>query len=145
MKITQITATPLKTGPMLIQIGDPDILQPDIVNAGGISEVRKIYTLAETFNKPVMPHCLSPGISSAASLHLYATATNAVRQHEYSEENLLAALRYNLGREFTSTVHDIDALFEEPFVLKDGHVGIPDRPGLGLVVDKSALDALRLE
>ena len=116
----------------LIQIGDPDILQPDVVMAGGISEVRKIYTLAETFNKPVMPHCPSAGISSAASLHLYATVTNAVRPHEYS-------------REFTGAAAQVDTLFEEPFVLEDGHVSIPDRPGLGLVVDPSGLEALRLD
>lgn len=116
----------------LIQLGDPDILQPDIVMAGGISEVRKIYTLAETFNKPVMPHCPSAGVSSAASLHLYATVTNAVRPHEYS-------------REFSGPRAQVESLFEEPFVVEDGHVSIPDRPGLGLVIDQSALESLRLE
>lgn len=115
----------------LIQLGDPDILQPDIVMAGGISEVRKIYTLAETYNKPVMPHCPSAGVSNAASLHLYATVTNAVRPHEYS-------------REFSGPKESVESLFEEPLELKDGEAILSDRPGLGLVINEEALERLRL-
>ena len=115
----------------LILNGNPDILQPDIVMAGGISEVRIIYRLAETFNKPVMPHCPSAGISNAASLHLYATVTNAVRPHEFSYE-------------FSGPREVIESLFEEPLALKDGVVTLPDRPGLGLVIDEEALNRLRM-
>ena len=43
----------------LIALGDPDILQPDILDAGGISEVRRIAVLAAIHGKPLMPH--SPG------------------------------------------------------------------------------------
>ena len=45
----------------LIEGADPDILQPDIVDAGGISEVVRIFQLAEVFAKPVMPHSPSAG------------------------------------------------------------------------------------
>jgi L-alanine-DL-glutamate epimerase-like enolase superfamily enzyme len=114
----------------LIQIADPDILQPDIVMAGGISELRKIYTLAETFNKPVMPHCPSAGVSSAASLHVYATVTNAVRPHEYS-------------REFSGPREEVESLFEEPLIPEDGHITLPDRPGLGLEINTKALARLK--
>jgi L-alanine-DL-glutamate epimerase-like enolase superfamily enzyme len=114
----------------LIQLADPDILQPDIVMAGGISELRKIYTLAETFNKPVMPHCPSAGVASAASLHLYATVTNAVRPHEYS-------------REFSGPREEVESLFEEPLIPEDGHITLPDRPGLGLEVNAKALARLK--
>jgi L-alanine-DL-glutamate epimerase-like enolase superfamily enzyme len=110
----------------LIQLGNPDILQPDIVMAGGISEVRRIFDLATTFDKPVMPHCPSAGISSAASLHLYSTYVNAVRPHEYQvwqPESL--------------------ELYREPIVPTDGAVSLPDRPGLGLELDEAALERLR--
>jgi len=115
----------------LILQGNPDILQPDIVMAGGISEMRHIYSLAETFNKPIMPHCPSAGISSAASLQLYCTVANAVRPHEYSFE--------------FSPREDMLALFEEPYDLRDGEIHIPDRPGHGLVLQEDALARLRLE
>jgi L-alanine-DL-glutamate epimerase-like enolase superfamily enzyme len=39
----------------LIRLGNPDILQPGIVMAGGISEVRRIFDLATAFDKPIMP------------------------------------------------------------------------------------------
>ena len=115
----------------LILNAGPDILQPDIVNAGGISEVRRIYTLAETFNKPVMPHCPSAGVSSAASLHLYATVTNAVRPHEFSY------LAPGPREEFA-------ALFQEPLVPEDGYITLSDKPGLGVEINEDALARLRL-
>ncbi len=115
----------------LILQGNPDIVQPDIVMAGGISEMRHIYTLAETFNKPIMPHCPSAGISNAASLQLYCTVANAVRPHEYSYE--------------FSPKDNMVALFEEPYELEDGALRIPDRPGHGLVLNEDALQHLRLQ
>ena len=70
----------------LIEGADPDILQPDIVDAGGISEVVRIFQLAEVFAKPVMPHSPSAGILSVASMQAYSTVLSAVRPHEYSVE-----------------------------------------------------------
>lgn len=111
----------------LIQLGNPDILQPDIVMAGGISEVRRIFDLAVTFNKPIMPHCPSAGISSAASLHLYSTYVNATRPHEYQV--------------WDPAVLD---LYREPIRPKDGVVTLPDGPGLGLELDEDVLASLLL-
>ncbi|MFW6174241.1 MAG: mandelate racemase/muconate lactonizing enzyme family protein, partial [Chloroflexota bacterium] len=113
----------------LILHANPDILQPDIVTSGGISEVRRIYTLAETFNKPVMPHCPSAGIAVAASLHLYCTLTNAVRPHEYSYE-------------FSGGAEAAAGVFRAPLNLSDGFVDVPDSPGLGLTLDDEAVAAL---
>ncbi len=70
----------------LVLLGDPDILQPDILNAGGISEVKRIYDMATTLNKPVMPHSPQAGINSMASRHVYSTVEYAVRPHEFSAE-----------------------------------------------------------
>jgi L-alanine-DL-glutamate epimerase-like enolase superfamily enzyme len=106
----------------LIQIGNPDILQPDIVMAGGITESRRIYDLATTFDKPTMPHCPSAGLSNAASLHLYSTYVNAVRPHEYQVWH-------------PATLD----LYREPLRPKDGAMTLPDKPGLGLEIDEQAL------
>jgi D-arabinonate dehydratase/D-galactarolactone cycloisomerase len=106
----------------LLQLGNPDILQPDIVMAGGITESRRIYDLATTFDKPTMPHCPSAGLSNAASLHLYSTYVNAVRPHEYQL--------------WDPAVLD---LYQEPLRPKDGTITLPDRPGLGLALDERAL------
>ena len=58
----------------LVLLGDPDILQPDILDAGGVSEVKRIYDMATTLDKPVMPHSPHAGINSMASPHVYSTA-----------------------------------------------------------------------
>ena len=70
----------------LVLLGNPDILQPDILYAGGPSEVKRIYEMATALNKPVMPHSPQAGINSMASLHVYATVQNATRPHEFSIE-----------------------------------------------------------
>jgi len=95
------------------------------VMAGGITESRRIYDLATTFDKPTMPHCPSAGLSSAASLHLYSTYVNAVRPHEYQVWN-------------PATLD----LYREPLRPRDGTITIPDRPGLGLEIDERALERM---
>ena len=115
----------------LILVGDPDIVQPDIAMAGGVTGLRKVFTLCEAFNKPMMPHCPSAGISSAASLAVYAGYQHAVRPHEFSYE-------------FSGSLEAVTQLYQEPIVPKDGYVDVPDRPGHGLVLAEDAFEAAKL-
>jgi len=116
----------------LIDLANPDILQPDILNAGGISEVKRIYEMAVIRNKQVMPHSPSAGINSVASLHAYATVGNATRPHEFSEE-------------FTGPLQDTAALFEEPIVPENGVIHLPARPGLGLTLNEESVQRAIVE
>jgi D-galactarolactone cycloisomerase len=50
-----------------------DIAQPDICAAGGLTEVKRIVALANTFHTHVIPHCWGTGIAFAAGLHLVST------------------------------------------------------------------------
>jgi L-alanine-DL-glutamate epimerase-like enolase superfamily enzyme len=111
----------------LIALGNPDILQPDILAAGGISELVRICDLAAAYNKPVMPHC-SPTLplTATASLHLYATLLNGVRPHEFTTEG-------------AAPIEEAAALFEQPIVPVNGQITLPDRPGLGLTISDAAL------
>ena len=110
----------------LIQLGNPDILQPDVLNVGGLSEMMRVYEMAVVHNKIVMPHSPSVGANSMASLHLYSTVTNAVRPHEFSEE-------------FTGPAEEVSKLYQEPVLPKNGTISLPDRPGHGLEIDPDAL------
>jgi D-arabinonate dehydratase/D-galactarolactone cycloisomerase len=110
----------------LIELGNPDIVQPDILMAGGITELRRIADLASSYNKPVMPHAPFMGLDGTASLHVYATLQNGVRPHEFSTEG-------------TASIDQIAELFEEPIVPVDGTITLPDRPGLGLTLNERAL------
>ena len=110
----------------LMMLGNPDILQPDVITVGGLSEVMRVYEMAVTHNKVVMPHSPNIGANSLASLHAYSTVTNAVRPHEFSEE-------------FTGPVERIAELYVEPIIPDNGVIKLSDRPGLGLELDEKAL------
>ena len=107
-----------------------DILQPDIAAAGGISETKKIADMANAFGVRVNPHVWGTGVALAASLQLIAALPhNPPGLHPI--EPLL---------EFDQSEHPIRmAVLAEPIVQQDGWVEIPDRPGLGIEVDRDAL------
>jgi L-alanine-DL-glutamate epimerase-like enolase superfamily enzyme len=116
----------------LLAGADPDILQPDIVDAGGISEVMRIFELAAVHAKPVMPHSPAAGILSTASLHAYATVATAHAPHEYSAE-------------YGPPPEQIAELFVDPIEHHGGRIQLPDRPGLGLVLDERMVARLRVD
>ncbi len=110
----------------LVLLGNPDILQPDILSAGGPSEVKRIYEMAVTLNKPVMPHSPQAGINSMASLHAYATVQNGVRPHEFSTE-------------FSGPLDELAELYGEGVIPKEGTMHLSDRPGLGIELNEAAV------
>jgi L-alanine-DL-glutamate epimerase-like enolase superfamily enzyme len=109
----------------LIEQARVDILQPDVVKCGGITEMKKIAVLGETFNKQFVPHQTQPTIGTAANLHVIAALHGCDRPQEYTGQR-----------------PELDALFKEPLVFKDGHILLPDRPGLGLELDEAKLREL---
>ena len=111
----------------LIDLSNPDILQPDILNVGGLSEIVRVYEMAVSDNKVIMPHSPSVGVNSVASLHAYSTVTNAVRPHEFSEE-------------FTGPAERVASLFVDPIIPENGVIKLPDRPGFGLEFDEAELE-----
>jgi L-alanine-DL-glutamate epimerase-like enolase superfamily enzyme len=110
----------------LLALADPDILQPDIVDAGGISETVRIFELAEAHGKPVMPHSPAAGLLCIASLHAYATVPGGTRPHEFSVE-------------YGPPPERIQELFLEPVLPVDGRISLSDRPGLGLTLDERSV------
>ncbi len=110
----------------LLDLGNPDILQPDILNVGGVSEIMRVYEMASARNKVIMPHSPNIGANSLASLHAYSTVGNAIRPHEFSEE-------------FTGPAESVAELFVEPIIPEGGSITLSDRPGLGLEIDEAAL------
>lgn len=108
----------------LLSRGACDVIQPDPLWSGGISEVAKICTLATTYDHPVALH----GISVPASLHLVAAHPPTVTPYvEY------------LVRPNETLQH----FFAEPFVPDDGSIALPERPGLGIEIDEAAVEAER--
>ena len=110
----------------MMEIANPDILQPDVLNVGGLSEMRRVYEIAEANNKVIMPHSPNVGANFLASLHAYSTVTHAVRPHEFSEE-------------FTGPAEHVAELFIDPIIPKNGTISLTNRPGLGVELDEKAL------
>ncbi len=111
----------------VILLGNPDILQPDILGASGPSEILKIYTLATSFNKQIMPHSPTAGINSMASIHAYSTIKNATRPHEFSTE-------------FSAPLDQVAELYGEHIVPTNGVITLTDKPGLGIDLTEAALE-----
>ena len=115
----------------LVLLGNPDILQPDILNAGGPSEVKRIFDVATVLNKPVMPHSPHAGINSMASMHVYATVQNATLPHEFSVE-------------FSGPLDDVAALYGDHVVPQNGEINLTHRPGLGIDLDERKVVEFKL-
>jgi D-galactarolactone cycloisomerase len=107
-----------------------DILQPDIAAAGGFSETKKIADMANAFGMRVNPHVWGTGVALAASLQLIACLPHNP-PGLFPIEPLL---------EFDQSEHPIRfAVITEPIVQRDGWVAIPDRPGIGVEIDRAAI------
>ncbi|MGI5525245.1 galactonate dehydratase [Micromonospora sp. CA-259024] len=104
------------------------VVQPDLSHAGGISEVRRIAALAETYGALLAPHCPLGPISLAASLQVAFATPNFLIQ----EQSI--GIHYHVGSELLDYVVD-----PEPFRFVDGHIARFDRPGLGITVDEAAV------
>ncbi len=98
--------------------GAADILQPDAVRVGGISEWMKVAHTAECFGLSVSPHFLM-------DLHVH----------------LSAAVPHSL---FVEYIPSLDLVLEETLTLKDGHFSPPNRPGHGILFDKAKLSAYQI-
>ncbi|GHU78725.1 galactonate dehydratase [Clostridia bacterium] len=91
------------------------VLQPDICHAGGITEVRKIAAMAEVYYAQIAPHNPLGPISLAAGLQVAGSIPNFLCQEQSS-----------MG----------EGYLKEPFKIRDGHIDLPKKPGLGIEVDE---------
>ncbi|MDO5567130.1 MAG: mandelate racemase/muconate lactonizing enzyme family protein, partial [Planctomycetia bacterium] len=60
----------------LLELRGADYIQPDVSHAGGLTELKKIFALAETHHIPVCPHNPSGPVANAATLQLAASCPN---------------------------------------------------------------------
>ncbi len=102
-----------------------DILQPDICNAGGITELQKIAAMAESQHVMMAPHNTNSAVGTVAELHLDAAMPNFLIQEyhaEFYEPHYFKVIQ-GLPRQ------------------KAGYVSLPDGPGLGISVDDELLES----
>lgn len=133
-EIANHTVIPIATGERmysrwdfkkLLTDGYVDIIQPDLSHAGGITECKKIISMAEAFDVAAAPHCPLGPIALASCLQVDATCHNAFIQ----EQSL--GIHYNKGSDVLDYLVDPSV-----FTYSNGHVQIPDKPGLGIEVNE---------
>jgi D-galactarolactone cycloisomerase len=111
-----------------------DIAQPDLCVCGGFSEWLKIQALASSFGVVTIPHVWGSGIALSAALHALA----AIPPSPHTANPIV--LQNEPVVEFDRTRNPLrDDLLHDKFVLNDGALLVPQRPGLGIRIDESIL------
>jgi galactonate dehydratase len=100
------------------------VINPDTAHAGGISEMVRIGHWAEAYDVALAPHCPIGPIALAASLQVDAVCHNAFIQ----EQSI--GIHYNAGADV------LDYVRPGGIVIEEGHLLIPQGPGLGIEVDE---------
>ncbi len=104
----------------LISLRAARILQADAGVLGGVSEWIKVAHTAASFDLPVAPHW-------HANLHVH----------------LLGAIPNGLTIEYfflEEDIYNFERIVREPLAPARGRIRIPERPGLGLVLDEAAIE-----
>ena len=102
----------------ILEKGLADFLMPDVTWTGGITELKKIATMAEAYYVPVSPHDAGGPINILAGAHVMMTTPNFYK---------LETSRYELGA--------YSAFIEPALDIRNGHLIVPDSPGLGAEID----------
>jgi len=131
-KVSDALSIPIATGERLftrygfsnlISKQAVEIIQPDCIHAGGILEMKKIAAMADAQYMSVAPHNSCGPVAMAATLQFDATCSNLYVQESFA---------------------DFDAdwwydLVDEPPRIRDGWLEIPNRPGIGVSLNKEEL------
>jgi len=99
-----------------------DYVMPDIVWTGGISEIKKIATMAEAYYVPISPHNAMGPLQVVAGAQVMMTVPNFYRL----EHSIASIPAYN-------------RFLTEPINFHGGEVSVNDAPGLGVDLDPDAL------
>nr|WP_233159790.1 enolase C-terminal domain-like protein [Pseudonocardia sp. MH-G8] len=129
-----LTAPDVRRGAGAARVHPPDRRRRAglaLSHAGGISEVRRIAALAETFDALLAPHCPLGPLALAASLQVAFVTPNFLIQ----EQSI--GIHYNAG-----TAELLDYVLDRaPFAFRDGAISRWDAPGLGVEIDEDAVRA----
>jgi D-galactarolactone cycloisomerase len=118
----------------LLEARAVDIAQPDVCAAGGFTACRHIATLALAHGVQVNPHVWGSSVGQAASLHLIC-ALPAANPSLFADEPVF---------EHDCSSHPFrEQLVDRPLRQRGGWLELPAAPGLGIEVDRKALERFR--
>jgi len=97
------------------------VIQPDVCHCGGLSEMRRIASLAEAHQIAIAPHNPLGPIATMANIHFDLATSNFLIQEV-----------------MRSDVAWRNEIVDDPLVIRGGYVEPPTKPGLGLSIDETA-------
>jgi L-alanine-DL-glutamate epimerase-like enolase superfamily enzyme len=110
----------------LMDRGHVTYAQPDMGRVGGLTEAMRVAALAAERGVLLTPHVWKTGISIAAAVH-FAAVNPHCRYVEYLPADLSGS---TLRKELTT----------EDLSLADGCITLPSKPGLGIEINRDALE-----
>lgn len=128
-RVVEATTIPIATGERLytraefhhlLEVGRCAVIQPDVCHCGGLSELRKIATMADVHGVAVAPHNPLGPVATMASLHFAVSSPNFLIQEV-----------------MRSDVPWRDDVLGEPLKIENGRVAPPTAPGLGVEIDEA--------
>ena len=115
---------------MMVERRCYDKFQPDAMFTGGIAQTARVIQHIHEAGLRFTPHTWTNGVGFAVNLHLMAASG-------FADSELL---EYPIDLPgFTPEARD--AMLTDPFLHEHGTLEVPDRPGLGIDIDPSALEA----
>lgn len=138
-QIAEATSIPIATGELtctrreaksLFDSGAVRVFQPEIGTNGGILESSKTAALAEVYDVKVATHNWCGPVVTRAASHVCATIPNLLYQ-EYAGG----------APEDEWENH----LLEPPTQIKNGHIILPDQPGLGCKLNEKVIASRRID
>jgi L-alanine-DL-glutamate epimerase-like enolase superfamily enzyme len=110
----------------LMDHGGVQVAQPDVGRVGGLTEARRVCELAAERDRLIVPHGWKTGITVAATAQL-AAVTSHIPFFEYLPPTVAESA---LRRE----------LVNDELELTDGKLKLPERPGLGVELNRDAME-----
>ncbi len=103
-----------------------DIIQPDLLTAGGMMETKKVADYAERYGLPTVLHCAGSPIAFMANVHCAAAVSSFIALENH-------ALDLPFWKSLVTGLPDP--------LIEDGYVRVPETPGLGVDLDYGGIEA----
>ena len=135
-RVAEQLTTPVLTGENLVTAaqfndiaaaGGLDIAAPDVCKCGGLGEFVRIATVCDLYGVPIAAHNVASPVGTVAGAHAAAAIPNFV------------AMEYH-AREVPWWNDLVSRTGGDGSVLADGHVDLPEGPGLGIEIDPDVAD-----
>ena len=111
----------------MLEKGSYDIVQPNCTMSEGMSQIRKIAAVADTYGKICNPHAWIPGLGVLQSMHMVAAIPNFTwLEYPYDPPKIVPEVFQGIVKRYY-------------FPESDGCIPLPEGPGLGIDLDEEKI------